>query len=148
MYKTDTDAGPAGKGFTVTARNNIISNTVRRGTKPAGTGYAVTNCLSKTHTIVLKNNCLYNNFAGNYKNCASKADIYVNPLFADQKNQDYHLKSSAGRWNGKGWTKDAVISPCIDSGCTSSEYSKEPEPNGDRINIGRYGNTQYASKSK
>ncbi len=148
MYKTDTDVGPAGKGFTVTARNNIITNTVRRGTKPAGTGYAVTNCLSKTHTIVLKNNCLYNNFAGNYKNCASKADIYVNPLFADQKNQDYHLKSSAGRWNGKGWAKDAVISPCIDSGCTSSEYSKEPEPNGDRINIGRYGNTQYASKSK
>ncbi|MDM7919379.1 MAG: hypothetical protein QUS12_09460, partial [Methanosarcina sp.] len=28
-----------------------------------------------------------------------------------------------------------------------SDYSNEPEDNGDRINIGRYGNTEYASIS-
>ena len=38
-------------------------------------------------------------------------------------------------------------SPCIDAGCASSDYSKEPEDNGNRINIGRYGNTIYASLS-
>ena len=96
---------------------------------------------------MLENNCLYNNSAGNYKNCTSTTDIYVNPLFADQKNHDYHLQSTAGRWNGKTWVKDKVSSPCIDAGYPSSDYSKEPEDNGNRINIGRYGNTIYASKS-
>jgi len=57
------------------------------------------------------------------------------------------LQSIAGRWNGKTWVKDKVSSPCIDKGYPSSDYSKEPENNGNRINIGRYGNTIYASKS-
>ena len=79
--------------------------------------------------------------------CTSKSDIYVNPLFADSKNHDYHLKSVAGRWNGNKWVKDKVNSPCIDAGYTSSDYSNEPENNGKRINIGRYGNTKYESLS-
>ncbi|MGB9930110.1 MAG: right-handed parallel beta-helix repeat-containing protein [Methanosarcina sp.] len=129
-------------------RNNIIVNTRKRIKDPSGTGYGVINYLSDTHTIVLDNNCLYNNIAGNYKNCKSTTDIYTNPLFADPKNHDYHLQSQAGRWNGKTWVKDKVNSPCIDTGYKASDYSKEPENNGNRINIGRYGNTQYASKSK
>ena len=40
-----------------------------------------------------------------------------------------------------------MSSPCIDAGYASSDYSQEPEDNGDRINIGRYGNTIYASLS-
>ena len=97
---------------------------------------------------MLQNNCLYNNLGGNYKNCTSTTDIYVNPLFADQKNHDYHLQSAAGRWNGKNWVKDKVSSPCIDAGYPFSDYSNEPEPNGNRINIGPDGNTRYASKSE
>ncbi len=129
-------------------RNNIIVNTQKRKKDPSGTGYGVVNYLPETHTVTLENNCLYNNTAGNYKNCAQQADIYANPLFANQKNHDYHLQSTAGRWNGKTWVKDKVNSPCIDAGYRYSDYSKEPEPNGNRINIGRYGNTIYASKSK
>jgi hypothetical protein len=97
---------------------------------------------------VLQNNCLYNNSGGTYKGCKSTTDIYINPLFADQKKHDYHLQSSAGHWNGKTWVKDKVSSPCIDKGYPSSDYSKEPANNGKKINIGRYGNTIYASKSK
>jgi hypothetical protein len=97
---------------------------------------------------VLENNCLYKNSAGNYRNCTSKADIYLNPLFVNQINHDYHLQSRGGTWNGKTWVKYKVSSPCIDAGDPSSDYSKEPEDNGNRINIGRYGNTIYASKSK
>ncbi len=97
---------------------------------------------------MLENNCLYNNAGGNYKNCTSTTDIYVTPLFADQKNHDYHLQSTAGRWNGKTWVKDKVSSPCIDAGYRYSDYSNEPEPNGKRINIGPDGNTGYASKSE
>jgi PKD repeat protein len=96
---------------------------------------------------VLENNCLYNNTGGNYKNANSTTDIYANPLFVDQKNHNYHLKSKAGHWNGISWVNDSVSSPCIDAGYPLSDYSNEPEPNGDRINIGRFGNTRYASKS-
>ncbi len=135
-------------GYTTIVRNNIIVNTQKRIYSPSGTGYGVINYLTnKNHKFVLQNNCLYKNAAGNYKSCTSTTDIYVNPLFADQKNHDYHLKSTVGRWNGKTWVKDTVISPCIDAGYSSSAYSSEPKPNGNRINIGTYGNTAYASLS-
>jgi len=136
-------------GYTTIVRNNIIVNTQKRTKNPDGTGYGVINYLTnKNHKFVLQNNCFYNNSAGNYLNCASTTDIYVNSLFADQTNHDYHLQSTSGRWNGKIWVKDKVSSPCIDAGYPSSAYSNEPKPNGNRINIGRYGNTIYASLSK
>jgi len=58
----------------------------------------------------------------------------------------------AANWNkiGKnagGWVPDLWNSPCIDAGDPNSDYSREPQPNGDRINIGAYGNTEHASKS-
>ncbi|MGB9941437.1 disaggregatase related repeat-containing protein, partial [Methanosarcina sp.] len=133
-------------GYITTLRNNIIINT-RKCTKDSNGGYGTFNYLSSTHTFVLENNCLYNNSAGNYKNCTSKSDLYVNPLFADPKNHDYHLQSVSGRCNGETWIKDKVSSPCIDTGYSLSDYSNEPEDNGNRINIGRYGNTVYASLS-
>lgn len=145
MYKTDDNAGPSGKGYTTTVRNNIIVNTVPRKTKGTNTGYGVVNCLPKSHNMVLEYNCVYNNAAGNYKNVNHPTDINADPLFADSKNGDYHLKSTAGRWTGSAWVKDSVSSPCIDAGNPSSDYSNEPEDNGNRINIGRYGNTNYAS---
>ncbi|MHC4499022.1 MAG: hypothetical protein ACYS21_07925, partial [Planctomycetota bacterium] len=49
--------------------------------------------------------------------------------------------------NSGGWSFDDANSPCIDAGDPSSDYPLEPAPNGDRINMGGYGNTQYASKS-
>ncbi|RKY11333.1 MAG: hypothetical protein DRP65_04545 [Planctomycetota bacterium] len=73
--------------------------------------------------------------------------ISTDPLFADEANNDFYLKSSVGRWNGSGWITDSVTSPCVDGGDDSSGYSNEPEPNGDRINMGAYGNTPEASMS-
>ncbi|MHC1755186.1 MAG: right-handed parallel beta-helix repeat-containing protein [Methanosarcina sp.] len=153
MYPSTTsisdpvDLSPADTGYTTIIRNNIIVNTQKRTKDPDGTGYAVVNYLPKTHIFVLENNCLYNNVGGNYKNANSTTDIYVAPLFADLGSHDYHLKSVAGRWNGTSWVKDSTSSPCIDAGSVSSDYSNEPEDNGNRINIGRYGNTIYASLS-
>jgi len=62
---------------------------------------------------------------------------------------DYHLKSQAGRWdpNSKSWVKDDVTSPCIDAGDPNSDWSKEPWPHGERINMGAYGGTAEASMS-
>jgi len=147
MYITGYSSSYSPKGgYVTTVRNNIIINTLKCKKDSSG-GYGVINNLPETHSFVLQNNCLYSNSAGKYENCTSKTDIYVDPLFADRKNHDYHLKSVAGRWTGKTWVKDSVSSPCIDAGCASSDYSNEPEDNGNRVNIGRYGNTIYASKS-
>jgi len=84
--------------------------------------------------------------------CKIEAASYSNrvsgdPKFADTENGDYHLKSTAGRWDGSKWVTDDVTSPCIDAGDPFSNYENEPEPNGGRINLGCYGNTAEASKS-
>jgi phosphotriesterase-related protein len=62
---------------------------------------------------------------------------------------DYHLKSQYGRWNpvSESWVMDEVTSPCIDAGDLNSPVGDEPEPNGDRVNMGAYGGTAEASKS-
>ncbi|MDP2896180.1 MAG: choice-of-anchor Q domain-containing protein [bacterium] len=59
-----------------------------------------------------------------------EGNITYYPYFLDPFNGDYHLKT---------W------SPCIDSGDPSSPYANEPEPNGDRVNVGVYGNTSEAA---
>ncbi|MCE5229057.1 DNRLRE domain-containing protein [bacterium] len=74
-------------------------------------------------------------------------NMSADPLFADRTNRDYHLKSTIGRWNGSEWVQDTANSPCIDAGDPASSYASEPAPNGDRINIGGYGNTTEASMS-
>jgi hypothetical protein len=60
---------------------------------------------------------------------------------------DYHIKSKYGHWNGNTWVNDLVSSPCLDGGYIYSDYSLEPTPNGNVVNIGVYGNTTEASKS-
>jgi len=136
------------EGYKTIVRNNIIVNTQKRKKNPEGTGYAVINYLPETHPIILENNCLYNNAGGNYMNANSTTDIYADPLFADQKNHDYHLKSRAGHWDRSNWVMDEISSPCIGTGYPLSDYSNESKPNGNRISIGPDGNTSYASKSE
>jgi beta propeller repeat protein len=138
--------GPAGSGYVITVRNNIITNI--QESAGGGNGYGIYNLLAGTHSFILQNNCFYNNTGGDYQGAqASPSDIGTDPDYADQKIRDYHLKSKYGRWNGNSWTTDSISSPCIDAGYSFSDYSNEPEDNGDRVNIGAYGNTVYASKS-
>jgi len=118
-----TDLSPQGTGYKTIVRNNIIVNTQKRTKDSNETGYAVINYLPETHTFVLENNCLYDNIGGNYKNASSTMDIYVDPLFVNQSEHDYRLKSN---------------SPCIGAGYTSSDSSKGTRENGNQINIGRY----------
>ena len=144
VYSTALD----GSGYVITARNNIITNTTQ-SSSAGGNGAGVSNLLTGTHSFVLQNNCFYNNAGGDYLNLeASSTDIQADPQYADRNNHDYHLKSKAGRWNGSGWVNDSISSPCINAGDPLSDYSNEPEPNGNRINIGPDGNTVYASKSE
>ncbi len=54
------------------------------------------------------------------------------PYFVNLGAGDYHLRS---------W------SPCIDAGDPWSDYSNEPDPNGERIDMGAYGNTPEATSA-
>ncbi|MBN2270814.1 MAG: hypothetical protein JXN61_09385 [Sedimentisphaerales bacterium] len=78
-----------------------------------------------------------------------EGNISVDPCFADANNDDYHLKSQAGRWdaNEGRWTIDAVTSLCIDAGDPMTPIMHEPFPNGGIVNMGAYGGTAEASKS-
>ncbi|MBN2270614.1 MAG: hypothetical protein JXN61_08375 [Sedimentisphaerales bacterium] len=80
---------------------------------------------------------------------AGEGNIDADPCFADVANNDYHLKSQAGRWdpNDELWTMDDVTSPCIDAGDPMSPIGLEPFPNSGLINMGAYGGTAEASKS-
>jgi predicted outer membrane repeat protein len=61
---------------------------------------------------------------------------------------DYHLMSTAGRWNPDilNWVNDASTSRCIDAGNPGSLLGDElADPDNLRINMGAYGGTEEAS---
>jgi hypothetical protein len=88
----------------------------------------------------------YTDVQGGY---AGTGNIDTDPRFADPCNRDYHLQSAADRWdpNSETWVTDTNTSRCIDAGNPGSPPADEPEPNGNRINMGAYGGTAEASKS-
>ncbi|MFC1783802.1 hypothetical protein ACFL02_09505 [Planctomycetota bacterium] len=96
---------------------------------------------------IIYNNVWSNRF-GSYGGgtIPSPTDIHLDPLFAG--GEDYHLKSEAGRFDpNQTWIIDNVTSPCIDAGDPVDGVGDEPQPHGDRINIGAYGGTAQASKT-
>jgi hypothetical protein len=76
-------------------------------------------------------------------------NIDADPYFVDSDNDDFHLKSQAGRWDSisQVWIQDNVTSPCIDAGDPMSPIGLEPFPNGGFVNMGAYGGMSEASKS-
>ncbi len=157
IYGNRTGIDTSGKSNDNTVASNTIDGNddgiVARDNKFVVSNNIVSNCkkigIQGTKTVSAYNN-LWNNAGGDYKNCDKGAgDISADPLFADRSAKDFHLKSKSGRWDPKSkkWVKDAATSPCIDAGEPKAGYSKEPAPNGGRINMGAYGNTKEASRS-
>lgn len=107
--------------------------------------------------ITSQYNNVWQNLGGDYSTAVpGTGDISRDPLFAvngywDMSNNwvegEYHLRSTAGRWDGNDWVIDTVDSPCIDTGDPDTPIGIEPNPNGARINMGVYGGTAEASKS-
>jgi parallel beta-helix repeat protein len=128
---------------TVTLRNNIVSFST------AGGGVSWTGGTSMT---VVYNN-VYGNVGGEYVGVpdptGTDGNISEDPLFANAGGGDFHLQSRGGRClpGSGGVVFDAVDSPCLDAGNPLSDYSHEPAPNGDCVNMGAYGNTLEASRS-
>jgi predicted outer membrane repeat protein len=61
-----------------------------------------------------------------------KGTIFQDPLFSSVYERNYKLHHA---------------SPCIDSGDPFDDFSLEPEPNGERINMGAYGGTAQATRT-
>ena len=89
------------------------------------------------------------NFVPNGDNYHGTGNINTDPLFADPNNGDYHLKSTAGRYDPltESWLTDAISSPCIDAGNPAAWINDEPLGCGGRINMGCFGGTAHASKT-
>jgi parallel beta-helix repeat protein len=77
-------------------------------------------------------NDLYENGADYYGVDPGLHDFAVDPGFVDAAGHDYHLQR---------------CSPCLDAGNPAADYSREPQPNGRRANLGAYGNTPEAQRS-
>ena len=127
----------------VEIKNNIISHNGEAGISKRVEGAII------DHT--------YNNFYDNpigaihhlYKRekagSLHETEIEVDPQFVSPEENDFHLQSQGGHWTSEGWVKDSATSECIDAGDPEDDFSQELTPNGNRINLGAYGNTSEAS---
>ncbi len=154
------DDGAPGSSFVYITNSTIVNNHSSGGLG----GNAIFLDVSSFGT--LKNCILYGNGDDFFVNSGSGSALTVtytlsaegfsgqgnftaDPLFADTLNKNFHLKSTGGRYApiSQTWVIDSVHSPAIDAGDSTSAYNNEPTQNGNRINLGCYGNTMYASKS-
>ncbi len=110
------------------------------------------NSLEQIHAVDETPVIVYSDIQGGH---SGDGNIDADPCFAyfDENTPpdlwDLHLASAYGRWdpNSQSWTTDPNTSLCIDAGDPDSDYIAEPWPNGQRVNMGAYGNTSHASKN-
>ncbi len=153
------DAWDEVPGLTAIIRNNIISNSTDDDSVIEVIDvYGID--IANGHSAVCTYNNLWNNHTANYHNCeAGIGSISVDPRLqaitlgtnfnnTNDINADLHLQSELGRWDiaTSSWVNDAQSSTSINAGNPISNYINENPSNGNRINLGAYGNTQYASK--
>lgn len=75
----------------------------------------------------------------------------ADPMFLNSPGLDFHVLSASGVISNGVWVTNAAVgySPAIDFGMTNNlAYTNEPDPNGSRMNVGRYAGTAEASKSR
>lgn len=150
-YEAIEGYGP-GKG---TVWNNIIWNSLEDDVQlvPTPTDSEVTlfhhNCIQSGVSFD-PNDMTTTAIAG--EGNTSAEDGCEDPLFVDPdatENPDFHLQSTAGHYDSESgdYVEDDATSPCIDAGDPEDDFDGEPEPNGGRVDLGRYGNDEEASHS-
>lgn len=123
-------------GYVANIKNNIIARTQYRRNSAGGStnlgGVGIANLVPDTHTFNVSYTDLWMNVSLPLQGQSFQLsnNIEADPLFVNMTGHDYHL--SAG-------------SPAIDAGDPASDFSREPAPNGGRIDMGRYGNTSGAA---
>ncbi len=147
------------KGLTATIRNNIISDTTDDDTTVQQIEVYGIDIATGNSAVCTYNN-LWNNHTADYKNCQTGiGSISSDPKFVsiqlgtnfnntNDTTADLHIQSQLGRWDviTNTWINDAQSSSSINAGSIASDYYNEVLPNGNRINLGAYGNSPYASK--
>jgi hypothetical protein len=147
--KTTGDGLQAQAG-TVTLTNVTVAGNGGEGVRHAGGTVTVKdsilwgNGVDSTGGVTLAWSC----YSNSMDHVNGGNNISTNPLFVDTTY--YHLKSRGGNYvggyfSGGTWANASESSPCIDAGDPTSDYSREPSPNGGRVNMGCYGNTAVAS---
>ncbi len=147
---------PEVRNNTIYAADKGVSSYENTSGKGGGLGQFVNNIIwaSKDADIEIIDgapsftyNCIQSGYEGTGN--LSEAAGCPDPLFADVENQDFHLKSAAGRYDAskKAWVLDAETSPCIDAGDPNVPVSMETAPNGSRVELGAYGGTAEASRT-
>lgn len=165
----DRSLAQPGSGIEVAGANSltvidcctIVDNEpgVGIGIRYAGGTIAVSNSIVWGHAIDLSGfprdpdgrlpDVWYSN-VGDERHAGWQGSHAVDPFFADSI--WYHLSSTAGHYTngyfGDGdWTTAAINSPLIDRGDPDADFSREPPPNGGRLNMGAYANTEVAAKT-
>ncbi len=147
-------AARAVKGHGIRVAGGAVS--VINGTMAGNPGWGLYN---NGGTVVARNCIVWDNTAGGITNttvsysCSQEpqpglGNLQADPLFVDSVY--YHLNSRVAHYVGgyfSGGTRARTVleSPGIDAGDPADSYIREPSPNGDRINLGAYGNTPTAS---
>ena len=115
-----------GAGASATVTNSIFSD--------FGNGVCVENTAANDPTAATVAYSLFYGCAGGaVVNGTELAGTCIHdqfPFFLDADDNDFHLLN---------------VSPAIDAGDSTDDYAQEPEPNGCRINMGAYGNTEGAA---
>lgn len=140
---------------------SFISNNIIVADGALGTAYAIERTAgviqSDYNLFLMRNGAWYGNASDGLwerllywqeKSGQDFNSITDDPLFADEAGGDYRLRSVTGRYSDGVWVTDMVHSVAIDAGAASDSFANEPSPNGSRINVGAYGNTEQASKSR
>ncbi|HPQ39141.1 MAG TPA: hypothetical protein PLV45_02105 [bacterium] len=168
-FNNTTEADSGGAGIYVDGGSGIFSTAVITNCTIAhnsGAGWVGGNgVLVEGNSTATVRNCIFwgngDDFTVNAGStltvdysCSSEVisgtgNIHTNPLFFNGPGGDFHLLSTAGRWDPAAgmWALDSQTSPAVDAGDPLSAYGLEPPPNGGRINMGAYGNSLEASMS-
>ena len=121
-FISHTDAAINVAGQTVIRNNIIIRNE---------TGIWWSGIEDDLPKLSITYNDVYGNTSDYVDGEIGVGNISEEVLFKDEANNDY---------------REAVGASSIDMGNPADPYALEPEPNGDRINMGAFGNTPYATE--
>ncbi len=158
----NTIVGNEGHGILLTGAPRILNNII-----VGHPGHGIVEASASADPVSADHNAFHDCVGGVYRDESSMTyttvaeldaqvpecanNLQADPLFADD---EYRLASMAGRWDPTalgglgGWVFDEEHSPCIDAGNPASDHTAEPMPNGGRSNMGVYGGTAYAARSR
>ncbi|NCD23383.1 MAG: right-handed parallel beta-helix repeat-containing protein, partial [Spartobacteria bacterium] len=75
-------------------------------------------------------------------------NLFADPKVANADTLDFHLLSTVGYLSNGTWQTSTEHSPAIDFGWAGAAVGAETDPNGGRLNVGLYGGTAEASRSR